>query len=140
MIQTIANQLRLVAQTVVKHIRQMTRPANGSSTSNLIMGFTRSKHDLLVENALLRQQLIVLQRRQKRPQLSMRDRIKLICLVSTTTALKAVEQNMDRVLAPDGGVDDSDGLAAVWLVAKLTRQGATRASEPVEAGQFRAAA
>ncbi len=84
MIQTIANRLRFVAQTVVKRIKQMTRPANGSSTSNLVMDLARSKHDLLVENALLRQQLIVLERRQKRPQLSNWDRIKLICLARLT--------------------------------------------------------
>ena len=84
MIQTIANRLRFVAQSVVKRIKQMTRPANGSSTSNLVMDLARSKHDLLVENALLRQQLIVLERRQKRPQLSNWDCIKLICLARLT--------------------------------------------------------
>ena len=84
MIQTIANRLRFVAQTIVKRIKQMTRPANGSSASNLVMDLARSKHDLLVENALLRQQLIVLERRQKRPQLSNWDRIKLICLARLT--------------------------------------------------------
>ena len=47
------------------------------------MDLARSKHDLLIENALLRQQLIVLERRQKRPQLSNWDRIKLICLASS---------------------------------------------------------
>ena len=62
----------------------MTRPANGSGVGNLIIDLTRSKHDLLVENALLRQQLIVLERRQKRPQLSNWDRIKLICLARLT--------------------------------------------------------
>jgi hypothetical protein len=70
MIKTIAKRLRFVAQTIVKRIKQMTRPANGARTSNLVIDLTRSKHDLLVENALLRQQLIVLRRRQRRPQLS----------------------------------------------------------------------
>ena len=84
MIQTIANRLRFVAQTIVKRIKQMTRPANGSRTSNPAMDLARSKHDLLIENALLRQQLIVLERRQKRPQLSNWDRIKLICLARLT--------------------------------------------------------
>jgi hypothetical protein len=60
----------------------MTRPANGSGDGNLIIDLTRSKHDLLVENALLRRQLIVLRRSQKRPHLSNWDRIKLVCLVN----------------------------------------------------------
>ena len=59
---------------------------------------------------------------------------------STTTAFTVVEKNMDRVIAPGGDGDDSDGLDDVWLVAKLTRQGATRASEPVEVARFRAVA
>ena len=79
MIQIIADRLRFVAQTIVKRVKQITRPANGSRTSNLVIDIARSKHDLLIENALLRLQLIVLKRRQKRPQLSNWDRIKLIC-------------------------------------------------------------
>ena len=84
MIQTTANRLRFVAQTIVKRVKQITRPANGSRTSNPVMDIARSKHELLIENALLRQQLIVLERRQKRPQLSNWDRIKLICLARLT--------------------------------------------------------
>ena len=41
---------------------------------------SRSKADLLVENALLRQQLIVLNRQIKRPQLTNGDRIRLVLL------------------------------------------------------------
>ena len=43
----------------------------------------RSRPELVAENALLRQQLIIL-RRQKRPQLSQWDRIKLVCLARLT--------------------------------------------------------
>ena len=37
MIRTIADRLRFIAKTVVKRVKQMTRPANGSGTSNLVM-------------------------------------------------------------------------------------------------------
>ena len=47
MIQTIAKRLRVVAQAIVKRIKQMTRPANGSSTSSLVMDLARSKHACL---------------------------------------------------------------------------------------------
>jgi len=47
---------------------------------------------------------------------------------------------MDRAFEPAGDGDDFGGLAAVWLVAKVTKQDATRASEPVRAVQFRAIA
>ncbi len=74
MIQTIPKRLRFVAHAIVKRIKQVTRPANRSGAGNLIIDLTRSKHDLLAENALLRQQLIVLRRSQKRPRLSNWDR------------------------------------------------------------------
>ena len=41
---------------------------------------TRSQTDLLVENAILRQQLIVLNRQVKRPQLTNSDRLRLVFL------------------------------------------------------------
>jgi putative transposase len=45
-----------------------------------ISDIRRSSTDLLVENALLRQQLIVLRRQIKRPQLTNGDRIRLVLL------------------------------------------------------------
>ena len=44
----------------------------------------RNKLDLLVENALLRQQLIVLERQVKRPQFTDADRLRLVFLSSCT--------------------------------------------------------
>ncbi len=63
-----------------ERIKRWTKP----STSVLIIGvlsdLTRSHADLVVENALLRQQLIVLKRQVKRPQLSNLDRFRLVFL------------------------------------------------------------
>ncbi len=54
------------------------------ATSVLIIGtlsdLTRSHADLVVENAMLRQQLIVLKRQIKRPQLTNPDRLRLVLL------------------------------------------------------------
>jgi hypothetical protein len=44
----------------------------------------RSCRDLIVENALLRQQLLVLRQQVKRPRLTIGDRIRLICLARFT--------------------------------------------------------
>ena len=44
------------------------------------MDLTRSKSELVLENALLRQQLIVLQRHVKRPVLTWRDRVLLVLI------------------------------------------------------------
>jgi putative transposase len=45
---------------------------------------TRSRTDLVAENALLRQQLIILRRQVKRPQLTQPDRTCLVLLVRCT--------------------------------------------------------
>jgi hypothetical protein len=46
----------------------------------MLSDLTLSHTDLIVENALLRQQLIVLNRQIKRPQLTNFDRFRLVCL------------------------------------------------------------
>jgi hypothetical protein len=65
-------------------VKHWTKPA----TSVLIIGahsdLTRSHTDLVVENALLRQQLIILKRQVKRPQLTNADRIHLVLLAHFT--------------------------------------------------------
>ena len=53
-----------------------------------LSGLTRSHTDLVVENALLRQQLIVLNRQTKRPQLTNLDRFHLVFLSHFTTFWK----------------------------------------------------
>ena len=52
------------------------------------MDLTRSKSELMLENALLRQQLIVLQRQVKRPALTCRDRALFVLLVSKLRSWK----------------------------------------------------
>ncbi|MEJ2208200.1 MAG: integrase core domain-containing protein [Anaerolineae bacterium] len=67
-----------------QRLRQWTRPDN--SSDSLAIGtardLTRSKSELILENALLRQQLIVLQRQGKRPFLTWRDRALFVLLAS----------------------------------------------------------
>ncbi|MBN1979521.1 MAG: hypothetical protein JW918_19160 [Anaerolineae bacterium] len=46
------------------------------------LDITRSRLELILENALLRQQLIVLKRQSKRPKLTWRDRALFVLLVS----------------------------------------------------------
>jgi putative transposase len=50
---------------------------------------TRSRRDLIVENALLRQQLLVLQRQVKRPNLSWRERALIVGLASRVGTWKS---------------------------------------------------
>jgi putative transposase len=72
---------------------------------DLLSDLTHSRTDLIVENALLRQQLIILKRQVKRPQLSNLDRIRLVLLSHFTKFWKQTlpidthASRRDKVLA-----------------------------------------
>jgi putative transposase len=67
-----------------QRLRQWTRPdnSNDSLAVGTALDLTRSKSELVLENALLRQQLIVLQRQGKRPSLTWRDRALFVLIAS----------------------------------------------------------
>ncbi len=60
----------------------LTKPATPSLAGGLVTDLLRSKQELVLENALLRQQLIVLNRSVKRPTLTATDRGLLVLLAS----------------------------------------------------------
>ena len=65
----------------VKHwLRQWTKPDNHSLFFNVALDLTRPKSELVLGNALLRQQLIVLKPQSKRPRLTWRDRLLIVLL------------------------------------------------------------
>jgi putative transposase len=65
-------------------IQYWTKPATPILISGFLSDLPRSRTDLLVENALLRQQLIVLNRQVKRPALINSDRFRLVFLSHCT--------------------------------------------------------
>ena len=69
-------------QAANRWLRQRIKPDNHSLILNTALDLTRSKSELVLENALLRQQLIVLKRQTKRPILTWRDRALFVLLVS----------------------------------------------------------
>ena len=72
-----------------ERIRHWVKPATSTLISGLLSDLARSRTELLVENALLRQQLIVLNRQDKRPQLTNPDRFWLVLLSHFTRFWKA---------------------------------------------------
>ena len=68
--------------------RHWTKPAVPPLILGLLSDITRSRADLIAENAILRQQLIVLNRQIKRPQLTNFDRFRLVFLSHFTTFWK----------------------------------------------------
>jgi putative transposase len=69
---------------IQQKINGWLKPTTLSLAVGAITDLSRSRADLLVENALLRQQLIVLHRQIKRPQLTNGDRIRLVLLARCT--------------------------------------------------------
>jgi putative transposase len=69
-----------LCQAVNRCLRQWTRPDNHALFPSTAADLTRSKAELVLENAFLRQQLITLQRQVKHPALTPRDRVLLVLL------------------------------------------------------------
>lgn len=59
-------------------VKQHTRPTTTAIAIDSLSDLKRSRIDLLIENAMLRQQLIVLKRQVKQPQLTQGDRLRLV--------------------------------------------------------------
>jgi putative transposase len=73
---------RWISTAVRAHIARLTRPTPLALAAGVATDVTRSKADLLLENALLRHQLVVLSRSVKRPRLTTADRGLLVLLSS----------------------------------------------------------
>jgi hypothetical protein len=71
-----------------ERIKIWIKPAAPILIIDLLSDLTHSRIDLIVENALLRQQLIILKRQVKRPELSSSDRIHLVLLSHFTKCWK----------------------------------------------------
>lgn len=63
-----------------KRIKHWTKPASSVLVLGTLLDLTRKRTDLVVENALLRQQLIVLNGQIKQAQLTKPDRFRLVVL------------------------------------------------------------
>jgi hypothetical protein len=65
-------------------IKQWTKPATATLVAASLTDMTRSQADLIAENAMLRQQLIVLNRQVKRSHLTNADCLRLVLLARCT--------------------------------------------------------
>ena len=70
------------------HFVHWTTPLTSSLPLGTLADLARSKAELIAENALLRQQLIILKRQVKRPACTKRDRILLLLLARSVRAWK----------------------------------------------------
>ena len=72
-----------VYQVAQQRLRRWTKPGNHDSILNAAMDLTRTKSELLLENMLLRQQLIVLRRQAKGPAMTWSDRTLFVLMASS---------------------------------------------------------
>ena len=78
-----ARQMVTTGLQVLQHrLRSWTKPPRTSLTLGTIHDLARGKPQLVIENALLRQQLIVLNRSVKQPRLTRGDRALFVLLAS----------------------------------------------------------
>ena len=89
------NSFKSFFNLIKNTIEKITRPATVSLVADALTDVTRNRIDLIVENALLRQQLIILNRQVKRPKFTHGDRLRLLLLSRLTpfwdTALLLVQ-------------------------------------------------
>ena len=74
--------LKRKIQQVEAWVKAWTKPASDNLILTGVTDLRKSKAELLVENALLRQQLIVLKRQVQQPKLRARGRALLVLLAS----------------------------------------------------------
>jgi transposase InsO family protein len=74
-----------LGQRLKQALKGWSKPETASLLSGALADLTRSRRDLLAENALLRHQLIVLKRQINRPQLTRTDRGILLLLARCTS-------------------------------------------------------
>jgi hypothetical protein len=78
MITSILSSCADLGRRAKQYLRQWTKPVTTNLVTGAVSDLTRGRADLIAENVMLRQQLIVLKRQVKRPQLTNGDRIRLV--------------------------------------------------------------
>ncbi len=71
---------RQLATAVQRHLSGWTTPAPLAAATGMAADMVRSRHELALENALLRQQVLILHRRAQRPRLTALDRGLIVLL------------------------------------------------------------
>jgi hypothetical protein len=101
--------------SINQFIRGWSKPATGLLALGTMTDLTRSRTDILVENALLRQQLIILNRQTNRPQLTNNDRVCLVILARFTNFW----QQALHIVRPDTLLKTQKTVSAGVLIAQL---------------------
>src|ERR1035437_8476429 len=90
MLLTLCTRLKEVIRHRIEMVRRRllawTKPADTGQVLGTLADLARSKPELIAENALLRQQLVILRRSIKQPRLTRTDRMLLVLLAGKVRA------------------------------------------------------
>ena len=89
MLLTLCTRLKQVIhrrEMVRQRLPAWTKPADTGQVLSTLVDLPRSKSELIAENALLRQQLVILRRSSKQPRLTRTDRMLLVLLAGRVRA------------------------------------------------------
>ena len=89
MLFTFLNTCKSFVNRIKEKIKKFTKPTTATIAAGTLSDLPRSRADLLAENAMLRQQLIVLNRSVKRPKFTSGDRARLTILARLTDSWKS---------------------------------------------------
>src|SRR5260370_5902546 len=108
-------------------VEAWTTPASSTPVVGALSDMVRTKPELVVENALLRQQLVVLQRQVKRPRFNRWDRMVLLWLANKVRSWKSAL----LILQPDTLLRwHRDGFRWYWRAKSKSRR--VQATIPAE--------
>ncbi len=74
------NACKSLFNRIKNTVEKITKPATSSLVAHAVTDITRNRRELVIENALLRQQLIILNRQVKRSKFTNGDRLSLLFL------------------------------------------------------------
>jgi regulator of replication initiation timing len=89
--------LSRLSAAAIQLFRRITQPARPNVVTGTLADLPRNRSELLAENALLRQQLLVLRRQVKTPRLTWREHLSLLFLARWLPNWKQVLQ----IIKPD---------------------------------------
>ena len=78
------NAIRRIWKVIKQFLKQHSKPTTKAIVIGSLSDLERNRRDLIIENAMLRQQLIVLRRHVKRPKLTQGDQLRLVLLARLT--------------------------------------------------------
>jgi hypothetical protein len=84
MFTAVINNCKSFLNSIKHQLKKITKPSTATIAAGALSDLPRSKSDLIAENAILRQQLIVLNRQVNRPQLTPGDRIQFVFMARLT--------------------------------------------------------